>query len=169
MSFVVIAFLFVSLQVRISSIGDAADRRNEALDNLRKIKSQQLEGKATNEQVDDALNQYRQTFDDVERLRSVLPGVRIRPPPATAGLAQKKMEENEAAAKLFLGIEPVENETDKNSNEKKALSPFLSTVLVLVAISQIGLLLLLVNDPMSSSLDSPMASNTLIDTLVGFE
>jgi hypothetical protein len=62
-----------------------------------------------------------------------------------------------------------EKETDKNSNEKKTLSPFLSTVLVLVAISQIGLLLLLVNDPMSSSLDSPMASNTLIDTLVGFE
>ncbi|GKY91652.1 hypothetical protein MPSEU_000137100 [Mayamaea pseudoterrestris] len=172
-SFVVVALAFVSLQIRVTSIGDAADRRTDALKALRTIKSLQLEGKATTEQVDEALRKYEQTFSEVEQLRNVLPGVRIRPPPVTAGLAQTRMKENEAAAKQFLGIEPTAADVEENDiNSEKGngrLALPLVAILVLVLISQMGLLMLLANDPMSSSMDPTMTTTEILDAISNLE
>jgi hypothetical protein len=165
-SFLVIALAFVSLQVRVTSIGEAADRRTEALKELRLLKSQQLEGKVTTDQVDEALEKYEQTFNEVEQLRSVLPNVRIRPPPVSAGLAQTRMKENEAAAQQFLGIEPTMDVDDDNKDQGKGgLSLPLAAVLGLVLLSQISLLMLLTSDPMSSSMDPSMTTNAILDTI----
>jgi hypothetical protein len=172
-SFVVIAIVFLSLQVRVTSIAEAADRRTQALEVLRKIKLQQLEGKATLQEVNDAVQQYQASFDEVERLRSVLPGVRIKPPPVTASLGPTKMDENTAAAKQFLGIEPSvednEHQLNKGEKDSQGLALPLVALLAVVALSQIGLLFLLATDPMSSSLDSSMTTNEVLNAVSGLE
>ena len=62
-SFLAITFIFVQLQVRVVSIGEAVDRRAEALENLKFLKAKELEGNVTKEQVDLALETYRMAYD----------------------------------------------------------------------------------------------------------
>ena len=151
--FLLVAVLFVALQWRISAISTAAEARTVALDRLRQLKARQLAaGAAENEdnsQVQEAEEAYRAAYWKVEQLRTVVPGVRVVSPPSQS-LNRRVMEENEAAAQQFLGIAPLEQE-DNNSddNKEKTLSPLLTAVLAVIALSQIALLVLFVaTDPM---------------------
>jgi len=152
--FLLVAVLFVALQWRISAISTAAEARTVALDRLRQLKARQLAGGAAAEndedsQVQEAEEAYRAAYWKVEELRTVVPGVRVVSPPSQS-LNRRVMEENEAAAQQFLGIAPLEQE-DNNSddNKEKTLSPVLTAVLAVIALSQIALLLLFVaTDPM---------------------
>lgn len=164
--------------MRVNSIGEAADRRTQALENLKLLKARQLHGNASAEEIQTALVEYERSYKDVERLRNILPGVRIRPPPVSAGLAQKRMLENEAAAKQYLGIEMsslVEEDTTNQSPQSGNLSLPLVLILSLVLVSQIGLLLLLANDPMADSswsVDPAMSmrqTSSIVDTITGLE
>jgi hypothetical protein len=180
--FLVITLVFGFLQLRVAAIGSAVDRRTQALQKLRTIKTQQLSGElhitndfneqnndsddggkntaAANALVETAMEEYRAALEEVERLRTIIPGfARIAPPPAPTAV----MEENMAAAKQFLGIDlesrsllPTrerETEADEKAkqNERRLSSPVLVAILVVVGISQIGLLFLLSLDPMMPS------------------
>jgi hypothetical protein len=152
-SFLLIFAIFSFLVQRTSAIEQAADERTRAVERVRKLKSLALRGDATPEEVDQAIQSYRDAYDKVETLRYVIPGVaRITPPPA-GSLSRKSMEENEMAAQQFLGIEPEESNVDKtgNENQQTGLSPILIAILAVVATSQIMLLGLLSSDPMSAT------------------
>ncbi|GAX14383.1 hypothetical protein FisN_11Hh159 [Fistulifera solaris] len=152
-SFLLIFAIFSFLVQRTSAIEQAADERTRAVERVRKLKSLALRGDATPEEVDQAIQSYRDAYDKVETLRYVIPGVaRITPPPA-GSLSRKSMEENEMAAQQFLGIEPEESNVEKtdNENQQTGLSPILIAILAVVATSQIMLLGLLSSDPMSAT------------------
>lgn len=151
--FVMIMGIFISLQRRVSAIEAAAEERTLALQRLRTIKAKELSypTRTTTEQVQAALQQYERAYNRVEELRTVLPGVRVIPPPSQS-LTQERQRENEAAAKQFLGIEQPQSVEPSAKATETGMSPFLATVLVLIASSQIALLILLTtSDPMVSS------------------
>jgi hypothetical protein len=190
--FLGITLVFGFLQFRVAAIGSAVDRRTQALQRLRSVKAKQLSGDLvlldtnkksdtndsdidkqneattnnTNGLVQAATDEYRQALEEVEHLRTIIPGiVRIAAPPVATAI----MEENMAAAKQFLGIdlesrslargeeEKVDKKKTANDSsveeeqQQKNLNPVLIAVLVAVGISQIGLLYLLSFDPMMPS------------------
>mmetsp|Transcript_14029 Transcript_14029/g.18284 ORF Transcript_14029/g.18284 Transcript_14029/m.18284 type:complete len:274 (-) Transcript_14029:127-948(-) len=158
--FCFIAIVFGLLQFRIAAIGAAADRRTLALARLRKVKALQLSSASSldsssnnnnkstittttstiNEQVQEALMGYKAAYDEVERLRTVIPGVaRIVPPPG-----QERMNDNAMAAQQFLNITP---DKEKLPNKQgglpplaRGLSPLAIAVLLGVATLQVLLL-----------------------------
>ena len=168
--FLFIAIVFGLLQYRMAAIGTAADRRTEALATLRRLKAKQLSSGGTaaaNDKTADtvtdetesillqATEEYRDALMEVERLRTVIPGlVRIPPPPAESA-SRERMEENVAAAKQFLNITlpPVvvpENEDStilskasgisKKGEGSTGLQPWFIVVLVFTLLAQISLL-----------------------------
>lgn len=153
-SFLLIFAVFSFLVQRTSAIEKAAEDRTRAVEKVRKLKSLALSGDAAQEDVDRAIASYRDAYEKVEKLRYVIPGVaRITPPPA-GSLSRKFMEENEMAARQFLGIEPEEASVvtgqSEDGSKGTGLSPILVAVLAVVAASQIILLGLLSSDPMST-------------------
>lgn len=162
-SFLLIFAVFSFLVQRTSAIEQAVNTRTRAIENVRKVKSLALSGDATQEDVDRAIDTYREVYEKVEKLRYVIPGIaRITPPPA-GSLSRKFMLENEAAAKQFLGIEPEETNESSSETESKetSLSPALVAVLAFVAASQIILLGLLSSDPMSAKNALDVAGSTI--------
>ena len=155
-SFLVVFCIFVFLQLRISAIGKAADRRTETLEELRDVKSRQLSGQEgiTDDDVLRATENYRHAYEKVEALRTVIPGIARIPPPPADTLSRDRMQDNEAAAQQFLGIQMEESQSVKEGGG--GLAPPLIAVLVLVAVSQIVLLGFLSLDPMdaNSALDT---------------
>jgi hypothetical protein len=145
-SFLVVAGIFSFLQIRISMIGRAADQRTEALEELRILKKKEVVGETAPGEVKRALEKYRETYDRVEEFRTILPGVRIAPPPSQS-LSRERMEDNLLGARQFLSIDPEPSEG--NDDTEKKLSPPLVLLLVVVAASQIGLLVLLSVDPVT--------------------
>jgi hypothetical protein len=196
--FLIITLVFGFLQFRVVAIGSAVDRRTQALQRLRSIKAKQLSGdmlvpnvlvvvdddeqkkndSSDNDKVNllvqQATEEYREALEEVERLRTIIPGfARIAPPPAPTAI----MEENVAAAKQFLGIDlkessrslllprqeqdtektkqsrdqKVEQNQEQQQQQNSLSSPVLIAVLVAVGISQIALLFLLSLDPMMPS------------------
>jgi hypothetical protein len=146
-SFLVVAAIFVFLQLRIASIGRAADQRTEALGELRSLKKLELVGRTTPDEVKRALDKYRETYDRVEELRTVVPGARIAPPPSQS-LSRERMEDNVAGARQFLSIDPEPSEGNDDNTERSLPLP-LALLLAVVAASQIGLLFLLSVDPVT--------------------
>jgi len=147
-SFLFIASVFTLLQLRVAAIARAAERRTEALDKLRDIKAKELSGDVSEEQVQAALRAYKETLEEVENLRTVIPGVaRIAAPPADT-LNRERMDDNVAAAKQFLNIDLEES---KQEEKKTGLSLPLKILLGVVAFFQIGVLLLLSLDPIVTS------------------
>lgn len=151
-SFLLIFAVFSFLVQRTWAIEQATDSRTKAIERVRKLKSLELNGDATQEDVDRAITSYRKAYEKVEKLRYVIPGIaRITPPPA-GSLSRKFMQENEVAARQFLGIETDETSTvaDPDESKETGLSPALVAVLAFVAASQIVLLGFLSSDPMST-------------------
>lgn len=154
-AFFFIATIFGFLQYRIAAIGKAAEKRREALTNIRQVKAMELAGEnVSSQEIENAKEDYRTALEEVERLRTIIPGIaRIAPPPSESENRQR-MEENVAAAKQFLDIDisstlpPQEEE-----REPRGLSPLLVGVLGVVGFSQIALLLLFVFGPQSSAPD----------------
>ena len=159
-SFLVVVVLFSFLQMRVSAIEQAAEKRNQALEQLRAVKTQELTGEVSAKQVEQAVQVYRQAYERVETLRTVIPGIaRIVPPPSQS--SQAAMRENQAAAQQFLGIASPSEEEEQpppsnpqkvkegNSPMRRGLSPTLLAVLAVVGVSQIFLLYLLSFDSMS--------------------
>ena len=152
MVFVLIMGIFLLLQRRVSAIEAAAEVRTLALQRLRTVKAAELSDAtpASSEQVQLALRDYEVAYNRVEQLRTIVPGVRVIPPPSQS-LTQERQRENEAAAKQFLGIEQPKL-VEPLAKTEQGMSPFLATVLILIAFSQIALLVLLITtDPMVSS------------------
>jgi hypothetical protein len=164
--------IFGFLQWRINAIGRAAEERTEALDKLREIKVKELSEpeKTDTAQVDAALKAYENAYWKVENLRTLLPGVRIIPPPSQS-LNRKIMDENSAAAQQFLKI-PIEDNTTSNAradNDTRRVSPGLIAILTVVAISQIALLVLFVaTDPMLTTSGNGLMEST-INSVTGLE
>jgi hypothetical protein len=114
-SFLFIAVLYGWLVNRLSQISQTVDQRTNALEQLKKLKAQQLAGLATNDQVSEAVETFRFYYTRVEQLRNVLPNtdlIRISPPPTSVGTeSHRQREENQAAARRYLGygVENVES------------------------------------------------------------
>ncbi|KAL7555328.1 hypothetical protein ACA910_022354 [Epithemia clementina (nom. ined.)] len=203
--FVFIAVIFGFLQYRMAAIGSAADRRTEALANLRKLKARQLssgdggensrrsssndsasrndkETNSNNEsletRVQRATEEYREALLEVERLRTVIPGlVRIPPPPAESA-SRERMEENVSAAKQFLNItlppiEPVQDAVGReqskvsgSKNKKKnnkqldeiGLQPWGVAILIVILVAQLSLLWLFTVGSDTLGASSPLFS-----------
>ena len=168
--------IFVLLQWRIRAIDNAALQRNIALQQLRTIKALELSdptiSNTTNNKVQIALQEYQRTYDRMEELRTILPGIRIVSPPSS-NINSQQQQEHEMAAQQFLGIIPLKDDSEDNSNNNRKernvspndkrindesssspLSPMMirNVLLVFVAMTQIALFLFLIGtDPMVQS------------------
>mmetsp|Transcript_2184 Transcript_2184/g.3071 ORF Transcript_2184/g.3071 Transcript_2184/m.3071 type:complete len:267 (+) Transcript_2184:96-896(+) len=126
-SCLVIAVTFSLLQIRINAVGDAAERRKEALRTIRRLKSAQLDGEVNQvttsssfkqsslptakslpssypggEKLKLAVDAYRNALNEELSLRTIIPGVRIAAPNDPLG---SEGQEDIAAAKIFLGLD----------------------------------------------------------------
>lgn len=101
------------LRLRQSAIANAADTREAALDNLRTIKTKELSQAASPEQVQRAVQTYQAALDEEERLRTLLPGIRLRAPNNP-----QKSEQDQQAVRQFLG--PNATTFVNESNEQDA-------------------------------------------------
>ena len=161
-AFLLIFVIYTFLQIRITGISNAATRRMETLKSLREIKARQLSmsdvGRPSEEEIADALKRYEQALEDEERLRTVIPGVRIVAPNNPS-----RNKDDITAAKQFLGKDLSEASDDEpkgsrtvsglgdTSSTKNALSDSAKAIIGIVAICQIALLFILSFDPMVAS------------------
>ena len=106
-SFLIIVIVFTLLQLRISAVSNAAERRAQSLEALRKAESLQLSAsdvgidasdRPSSQAVANAKKEYEDALRSELNLRTVIPGVRI-----VAPNDPKRDEEERAAAKRFLG------------------------------------------------------------------
>jgi hypothetical protein len=174
-AFLFIAGMFVMLQLRIRSIEQAAERRTIALDTLRTMKTQSLTSSSegttiiTNDDIQNAIVEYRQRYNEVEQLREVLPGIRIVQPPSQTTTRQR-MDDNIAGAQQFLGITPestfqqeprstIATPTNNNNkalddtedtNTQQGLTIVQQAALAFILVTQCSLFCLLLFDPMSN-------------------
>lgn len=163
--FLLIGGIFAALQWRVSAIEEAAVERTKALQRLRQLKAAELIGPIPPDatmQVREALQAYERAYNRVEQLRTVVPGVRVVPPSQSIG--SQSMDENASAAQQFLGIAPptesIDSEPTASGNGN--LSPVLTAVLLLIALSQLALLVLFTTtDPMASSSSMDATINVL--------
>lgn len=175
--FILIAIIFAYLQYRITAIEEASKRRTIALNDLKAIKLKALtaigiDSIDTND-VQKAIETYRQQYDEVEKLREIIPGVKIIQPPSQSN-SRKIMNDNEIAAQQYLGIIPVidqqvnDNIDRKTSVEDEKLTKGFTkvqlAVISFIVFSQCCLLFFLSLDPLSSN-------NVLnmIDSVTGME
>jgi hypothetical protein len=168
--FVVIGTIFAALQWRVTAIEAAVASRTRALQRLRHLSAASLSDPTiARDTVDTALADYERAYMRVETLRTVGPGMRVVPP--TTPTSRRVREENEAAARQFLGIASTESShaneslstTNDTESDGKLASPILISVLILVGLSQIALLTLLtLSDPMAS-----VSDGTLMDVFTG--
>ena len=68
------------LRLRQSAIVEAAETRASALEHLRTAKAKELGNEASLGEVRRAVRTYRAALDEEERLRTLLPGIRLRAP-----------------------------------------------------------------------------------------
>lgn len=145
-SFLFIAIVFSLLIARVRAVEEAVERRKAALQELRRAKSVELSfGANTDEVVARALQEYEEALKLEEDLRTLSPGVRVVAPNQSLG----RSKENIAAARQFLGID-LEEPSSEGDEEQKGLSSGSVAILVIVALSQLALLLMLSFDPMES-------------------
>jgi hypothetical protein len=176
-AFLFIAIIFVMLQLRIRSIEDAAQKRTIALDKVRKLKTQSLSSSSTGQdtavtsnEVMNAIDEYRQRYEEVERLRELIPGIRIVQPPSQT-MTRQRMDDNIAGAQQFLGIVPemnVQQQQNNNNNDNnelqmndknndnsnsntEGLTILQQAAIVFILVTQCSLFFLLLLDPMSNA------------------
>lgn len=156
-SFLLIFSIFAFLQARVRAIERAAERRTGLLRELRDVKARQLSGDIRDEaEVDRAVAAYRQAYEQVENLRTVIPGIARIPSPPSDSLGRARMVENDVAAQQFLGISSVDESsvgsTDRDEKrQEEGLSTGVSAILAFVLASQLFLLGLLSLDAMSAN------------------
>lgn len=122
-SFLVVSTLFSLLQLRINAIGNAARKREEALNTLRQVKMAQLDTSNSNlmpteQDVKAATEAYEDALDQELSLRTIIPGVRI-----VAPNDPKQKEEEISAARQFLGREIDNVEYSSSDDHQDSYSP----------------------------------------------
>jgi hypothetical protein len=154
-------------QIRIRAIEQASQQRTVALQHLRSIQVKSLsavgEDAIPSEDVQNAIEVYRQRYQEVEKLRQILPGVRIIPP--SQSNTRRMMDDNEKAAQQFLGIVPTQYDNDdddqgnndigidrkKKAMGDKGLTTFQKVIIAFIVLSQCSLLFFLTLDPLTSN------------------
>jgi len=145
-TFVLITTVFSALILRTNQVEDAVQTRKRRQEEVRALKAKEVgEGTVSPEQIQQTLELYRDAVQQEEKLRNILPGVRIVPPSS----GDRKEEEAQAIAKQYLG-EDFNIGVPKRYNEKRgekedgsadgSLPNVAIGVLAMVALSQIGLL-----------------------------
>jgi heme/copper-type cytochrome/quinol oxidase subunit 4 len=102
-AFLIIAVVFSLLQFRINKERDASERRTEALNTLRQVKSSELDAenrRPSEEEVAAAVASYKYALEEELSLRTIIPGIRI-----VAPNDPKRTEKDIAAAKQFLDMD----------------------------------------------------------------
>jgi len=139
-TFLLITTIFSALIIRTNQVEDAVQTRKRMQEEVRSLKLKEMgEATVSPEQKRQTLQMYEDAVRQEEKLRNILPGVRIVPPSAS----DKKEEEAQAIAKKYLG-EEFNIGVPKRYNEKRddegALPSVAIGVLAIVALSQVGLL-----------------------------
>jgi len=129
-SFLLIFVVFSFLQLRIHAIGQAVNRRTDALQQLRNAKSKQLsyamdantpeKAMEMERSVNNAMEEYRRSLEEEYNTRTIIPGVRIAAPNRP-----DSNDENVAAAKLFLDMDLIAQYDGEESKLKEPSSSFL--------------------------------------------
>lgn len=161
-AFALVVVVFGTLQLRITAVAAAAERRVSALETLRRVKAAELgggDGAPDAEVVAAAVDAFASALREEEDLRTVAPGVRVAAPNAA-----ERDDEIVDAARRFLGVDLRAADADENDdeNETRDGSPSLSAnpsrgwstgalaVIAAVVASQIVLLYVLSFDPLAS-------------------
>jgi hypothetical protein len=155
--------IFGLLQIRTNQVEKAVQERNLALKELREAKSKELSsgGAAQVVNVQQSLERFDKAMEKEERLRTIIPGVRIVPP----SNGNKAEEDARVAARQFLNKDVAIGSGSSASSSSKQeegdgrLSMAAVGVLTLLAASLVALLVFL-------SLD-PMTSNNVLDNIGG--
>ncbi|VEU37296.1 unnamed protein product [Pseudo-nitzschia multistriata] len=142
-TFVSIMAVFSALILRTNQVEDAVQERKRRQEEVRDLKAREVgEGTVAPEQIEQTLRLYEDAVRKEERLRNILPGVRIVPPSSS----DRREEEAQAIAKQYLG-EDFNIGVPKRYNEKiedteggGGLPGAAIGVLAVVALSQVGLL-----------------------------
>lgn len=139
-TFLLITTVFSALILRTNQVEDAVQTRKRRQEEVRVLKAKEIgEGAISSEELRQTLQLYEDAVKEEERLRNILPGVRIVPPSA----GDRKEEEAQAIAKQYLG-EDFNIGVPKRYNEKRddegGLPGVAIGVLAVVALSQVGLL-----------------------------
>ena len=184
-TFVLITTVFSALIVRTNQVEDAVRERKKRQEQVRALKAKEVSSGGENigsgvgggsgttsttttttsssssitlsEELRQTLKLYEEAVLREEKLRNILPGVRIVPPSAS----DRKEEEVQAIAKQYLGRDfnigvPKrynEEKQERGDNDNGSLPGAAIGVLAVVALSQVGLLAFFVfgADPLSSS------------------
>lgn len=146
-AFLFVAVVFSLLQLRINTVSKAAERRRDALEILREVKSKELssEGEISAEEVANAVTSYQQALEEEESSRTIIPGVRIVTP------TNAPSKEDMAAAKQFLGVDLDPDSGSRDEKQGDGLPPAAVGLLAIVGFSQLALLYMLSFDPMATS------------------
>mmetsp|Transcript_3714 Transcript_3714/g.10536 ORF Transcript_3714/g.10536 Transcript_3714/m.10536 type:complete len:263 (-) Transcript_3714:404-1192(-) len=143
-TFVGITTVFSALIVRTNQVEDAVQNRKKRQEEVRALKAREVgEGTVSPKELRDTLERYEQAVRTEESLRNLVPGVvRIVPPSAS----DKREEEARAIARQYLGrdfdigVPKRDTTTMTEGGEGGGLPGAAIGVLVLVALSQVGLL-----------------------------
>lgn len=151
--FVLITTVFSALILRTNQVEDAVQTRKLRQEDVRSLKAKELgEGTVSPEKIQQVLQLYEDAVRQEEKLRNILPGVRIVPPSS----GNRKEEEAQAIAKQYLGKD-FNIGVPKRYNEKSESSGKLPSIaigiLAVIALSLVGLLAFLSfgADPMSGN------------------
>lgn len=135
-SYLLLTALFAALMMRTSQVEDAAKTRQRMQDEVRAMKLREMgEGPVSAEQNQRTLQRYEDAVRKEEALRTVLPGVRIRPPSARG----QKEEEARVLAQRYLGrdfdigVPKPESETDPSMALGVVAAVFLGQLFLMVA------------------------------------
>lgn len=152
-TFLLITTTFSALILRTNQVEDAVQTRKRRQEEVRAMKAKEIgEGTVSPEQIQQTLQLYEDAIRQEEKLRNILPGIRIVPPSSS----DRKEEEAQAIAKQYLGKD-FNIGVPKNYNEKRDDEGVLSSgaigILAIVALSQVALLAFFTfgTDPMSGN------------------
>mmetsp|Transcript_6208 Transcript_6208/g.15081 ORF Transcript_6208/g.15081 Transcript_6208/m.15081 type:complete len:242 (+) Transcript_6208:188-913(+) len=139
-TFVLITTVFSALIVRTNQVEDAVQMRKRRQEQVRALKAREVgEGQVPPKEIQQTLQLYEDAVRQEEKLRNILPGVRIVPPSSS----DRREEEAQAIAKQYLG-QDFNIGVPKRYNEKRddegSLPSVAIGVLAMVALSQVGLL-----------------------------
>lgn len=138
-TFLLITTIFSALILRTNQVEDAVQIRKRRQEEVRALKALEVAGNASAEQIRQTLKLYEDACRQEEKLRNILPGVRIVPPSSSS----RKEEEAREIARQYLG-QDFNIGVPKQYNEKRDDEGRLPTaaigVLAVVALSQVGLL-----------------------------
>lgn len=128
--------------------------RNRAVENLRLVKSRELEGAVSGTAGDDndiqqAIERFEKAIETEDRLRTVIPGFARIVPPSNG---KKKEEEARIAAKQFLGRDVNIGAPPRKETGDGRLPTAAIIVLITLFVSQVALLLFLGLDSNTSGM-----------------